>query len=62
MAFDRGADRFINRGRSGAWREYMKPEDVARFEAVVRRRASASMAGWLEQGRAGTGEPRHAPH
>jgi aryl sulfotransferase len=61
LAFDRGADRFINQGRSGAWRDYMEPQDVARYEVIVRRRASASMAAWLELGRTGTADPRLAP-
>jgi aryl sulfotransferase len=61
LAFDRGADRFINQGRSGRWREYAKPEDVARYQAIVARQASPAMAAWLESGRRGAGEPRTAP-
>jgi aryl sulfotransferase len=59
--FDRGADRFINRGRSGVWRDCMEPDDVARYEAIVRRRATPALAAWLERGRAGAGDPRLAP-
>ena len=62
MAFDRGADRFINRGRSGAWREIMKPEDVARYEKIAAGRASPGLAAWLERGRAGAGDPQTAPY
>jgi aryl sulfotransferase len=61
MAFDRGADRFINQGRSGRWQEYSAPQDVARYEALSRRRASASLADWLERGRLGSVDPRLAP-
>lgn len=61
MAFDGGANGFIHRGRSGRWREYMEPEDVARYEAVAASRASRALASWLELGRAGAGDPRLSP-
>ena len=61
MAFDRGADRFINRGRSGVWRETMKPEDVARYERIAATRASPGLKAWLEGGRTDAGDPRKAP-
>jgi len=61
VAFDRGAERFINRGRSGVWRAYMGPGEVARYDAVARSRASAALAAWLELGRAGAGDPGLAP-
>jgi aryl sulfotransferase len=61
MAFDRGADRFINRGRSGGWRAYMRPEDAVRYGAIARQRASPALAAWLEGGRNAAGEPRLAP-
>ena len=56
-AFDRGADRFINKGRSGRWREYLNAEDVARYEAIVRRSATPGLARWLEGGRRIAGDP-----
>jgi aryl sulfotransferase len=58
LAFDRGADRFLNQGKSGRWREYMTEEDVRRYEAIVRKRASPGLATWLERGRLGAGDPR----
>jgi len=58
MLFDRGADRFINQGRSGRWREYLNAEDVARYEAITRRAATPGLARWLEGGRRGAGDPR----
>lgn len=61
MAFDRGAERFMNRGQSGVWREYMTPEDAARYEAVAASRASPALAAWLRLGRAGAGDPRLVP-
>ncbi len=60
LAFDRGADRFINQGRSGRWREVLGPDDVARYEAIAARKASPALAAWLERGRRGAGEPREA--
>jgi hypothetical protein len=59
--FDRGADRFIRHGRSGRWREYLNPGDVARYEAIVRRAATPGLARWLESGRNVAGDPRSSP-
>ena len=61
LAFDRGADRFINKGRSGRWREYATPEHVARYHAISRSSASPGLAVWLERGRLGSEDPRLAP-
>ncbi len=55
--FDRGADRFINKGRSGRWREYLTPADVSRYEAIVNRACTPGLASWLEGGRRIAGEP-----
>jgi hypothetical protein len=56
--FDRGADRFINQGRSGRWREYLKDGDIARYQAIMTRACTPGLAGWLEGGRRIAGEPR----
>jgi len=56
-AFDRGADRFINQGRSGRWRECLTAEDTARYEAIVSRLCTPGLARWLESGRRGAGDP-----
>jgi aryl sulfotransferase len=56
--FDRGADRFINKGRSGRWREYLNGEDVARYKAIVERACTPGLARWLEGGRRGAGDPK----
>ncbi len=61
QAFDRGADRFLNQGRSGRWREYLRTEDVARYEAIVHRAASKGLAGWMESGRRTAGDPVSSP-
>lgn len=56
--FDRGADRFINRGLSGRWREYLGAEDIARYEAIMARASTPGLAAWLEGGRRKAGDPR----
>ena len=61
LAFDRGAERFLNQGRSGRWREIVTPEDTARYEAISRAKASPGLAAWLERGRLGSNDPRLAP-
>lgn len=60
LAFDRGADRFLNRGESGRWRQYMTEEDTRRYTNLVRKRASPGLAAWLEHGRRGAGDPRQS--
>ncbi|HWF00204.1 MAG TPA: sulfotransferase domain-containing protein [Caulobacteraceae bacterium] len=59
--FDRGADRFINQGRSGRWRDVLSPADVARYEATVGRAATPALAAWLAGGRRAAGEPASTP-
>jgi aryl sulfotransferase len=61
VMFDRGADRFINQGRSGRWREHALPEDTVRYEAFLKRAVSPALAAWLEGGRLGACDPRSAP-
>ena len=60
LAFDRGADRFINQGRSGRWREVLGADDAARYEAITAGKVSPALAAWLATGRRGAGEPREA--
>jgi len=60
-AFDRGADRFINKGVSGRWRQYLNAEDAARYQAIVERACTPGLARWLEKGRRGAGEPHSSP-
>ena len=56
--FDRGADRFLNKGRSGRWREYLNEDDVARYEKIAKRATTPGLARWLEGGRRIAGDPR----
>jgi len=57
LAFDRGADRFLNKGSSGRWREYLNVQDVARYNTIVQRAVPPGLARWLEGGRRNAGDP-----
>ncbi len=58
--FDHGAKRFLNKGVNGRWRDVLTDADLARYEAVFRRKVSPACADWLENGKAGAGDPRTA--
>jgi aryl sulfotransferase len=58
MAFDNGAARFLNKGVNGRWKDFLTPEDLARYDALVKGRLSPALAAWLERGRLGAGDPR----
>lgn len=58
--FDRGAQRFLNKGVNGRWRDILTDADLERYEAVFRRKVSPACADWLEHGRLGAGDPRDA--
>jgi aryl sulfotransferase len=57
-AFDRGPDRFLNKGTNGRWKDFMTPEDLARYDALIRSRLSLDMARWVEHGRLAAGDPQ----
>ena len=57
MAFDRGADRFLHQGLNGRWKDVLTPDDLARYDTLIRRKLSTSMAAWIEHGRLGAGDP-----
>jgi aryl sulfotransferase len=61
QAFDRGADRFLHKGTNGRWKDALTAEDLARYDAVARRKLSPSLAAWLEKGRLVAGDPRRLP-
>jgi hypothetical protein len=42
--------RFFNRGTSGQWRTFLGSEDLDRYEARVRRLATADLADWAHGG------------
>jgi aryl sulfotransferase len=58
MAFDNGAERFLNKGENGRWRDFLTEADLARYDALVERRLSPTLRAWLEGGRLAAGDPR----
>jgi aryl sulfotransferase len=58
--FDNGSQRFLNKGTNGRWRDILTEADLARYEAVFRRKVSPACADWLEHGRLDAGDPRSA--
>lgn len=58
--FDKGSERFLNRGVNGRWRDVLNEADLARYAAVAKRKLSPAAADWLEKGRLGTTDPRAA--
>jgi aryl sulfotransferase len=58
LAFDHGAERFLNKGVNGRWKDFLTDADLARYEALVQRRLSPALAAWLAGGRTAAGDPR----
>jgi aryl sulfotransferase len=56
--FDKGAGRFLNKGTNGRWKDFLTPEDLARYDALIARKLPPDMARWVEHGRLVAGEPR----
>jgi aryl sulfotransferase len=61
MVFDHGAQRFINKGTNGRWKDVLTADDLARYDALVRRKLSPSHAAWIEKGRLQAGDPASLP-
>ncbi len=57
MAFDRGADRFINKGVNGRWRDSLSDADLEPYHALVAAKFSPDQAHWIEHGRLVAGDP-----
>jgi len=56
-AFDRGAERFLHQGTNGRWKDALTKEDLARYDALVRRKFSPAQARWMAHGRRIAGDP-----
>jgi aryl sulfotransferase len=56
--FDNGAERFLNKGVNGRWMDFLTEADIARYDALVKRRLTPALAAWLERGRLAAGDPR----
>jgi aryl sulfotransferase len=61
MAWDKGADRFLNKGTNDRWKDVLTGEDIARYEALAARKWSKVTASWVRQGRLLAGDPRVMP-
>jgi aryl sulfotransferase len=61
MAFDKGAERFLNKGENGRWKDFLTDADLARYDALVKARLSPAHAAWIAGGRLASGDPRAAP-
>ncbi len=57
-SFDHGAERFINKGTNGRWKDVLTKDDLARYDALVRKNFTPSQALWIEHGRHVAGDPR----
>jgi aryl sulfotransferase len=60
MAWDHGADRFLNKGTNGRWKDVLNAADLARYDALVKKKWSKAIAAWMESGRLNAGDPRSA--
>ncbi len=61
FAFDRGADRFLNKGINGRWREALTPDDIGRYDALAAGAWTPAQSAWIAGGRLAAGEPRDLP-
>jgi len=61
FAFDRGADRFLNKGVNGRWKDVLTAADLERYDALIRRKLTPAHAAWIERGRLAAGDPRKLP-
>jgi len=61
QGWDKGAERFLNAGTNGRWRDVLTAEDIALYEARVQRELSPSLTRWLEQGSRMAGDPPTLP-
>ena len=59
--FDKGSARFLNKGVNGRWKAFLTSEDLARYDALIRRKLSPAHARWIEQGGRVAGDPRALP-
>jgi aryl sulfotransferase len=59
--FDRGHERFLNKGTNERWRGVLNPNDLARYAALVTKKLTPAAAAWIERGRLCAGDPRTIP-
>lgn len=57
MVFDRGHDRFLNKGTNGRWKDSLTNEDLSRFDRLAHAKFTPSARAWIEGGRLAAGDP-----
>jgi len=57
-SWDKGHERFINKGTNERWRSALTPEDIARYAGRAACELSPPLSSWLEQGRLKAGDPK----
>jgi aryl sulfotransferase len=60
MMFEGGAQRFLNKGTNGRWKDVLTDEDLARFDRLSAAKFTPAARAWLEGGRLAAGDPRGA--
>ncbi|HLK23567.1 MAG TPA: sulfotransferase domain-containing protein [Caulobacteraceae bacterium] len=58
LAWDKGGDRFFNKGTNGRWKDVLTAEDLARYRERIAAEFTPGLASWLENGRLVAGDPR----
>ena len=56
--FDKGHERFLNKGTNGRWKDVLTAEDVARYQRLADERLSEGARAWIAGGRLAAGDPR----
>lgn len=61
IMFDRGHDRFLNKGFNGRWKGALTDADMARFDRLASAKFTPSARAWIEGGRLAAGDPAALP-
>jgi aryl sulfotransferase len=56
--FDRGSDRFLNKGTNGRWKDILTADDVDRYQRLAGERLPPGARAWIGGGRLSAGDPR----
>jgi aryl sulfotransferase len=59
--WDHGAQRFLNKGTNGRWKDVLTPADLDAYAKRVKDEFTPGLAAWLEGGRLAAGDPAAAP-
>ena len=60
LMWDKGADRFLNKGTNGRWKDVLTADDLARYDRLAEKKWTKSTAAWIAGGRFVAGDPRNA--